>query len=400
MFCPECGKEVEDNAMFCGECGAPLGGSVDEAEAETVIINTEGQSKQTEQVTFESEPISGGYTNNNPMKSKKSKIPMIIAIVFVAFVVVAATAYAGVTFFKQNNVENKYNLVKSKIESGGVVLSEESGVKLEEANKNIASWNIVTLNRTERQLEDMDDMVDKLATATKDLEDLQEKYDEQKSNESQKNVICDTEREDCENALKKLEEEIDSNQVSSLERKKKDATRALDDYEKAITAAYENNYYHTSRDDSYDNSDDYGDGEQAEVLDYVLNDTDSYQYTQDELDNHFAGLSLTDLEKYALSIIALNEIYARHGMTFERASMQGYFKDTTWYKNKNISQEKISGYLSDVELKNIDKLVKVRQYYWERCNSYSQVNKEKPKADDFTTYEYQEAMEAYTADVN
>lgn len=400
MFCPECGKEIPDDAMFCGECGTPIGRSGDEAEAETVIINEEDNPRQSnEPVVFENKYNNGGYSNNNQIKKNKSKAPVIIAIVLVALVVIAGVAYAGVTLLKKNDVENKYKLVNSKIESGEVVLSEASRAKLEEANKDIASWNIVTLNSTERQLDDMADMVDKLASAIKDMEDLKEKYDEQKNNESQKGVVCDTEREDCNKVLEELEEEIDNNQVTSLERKKKDVEKALDNYEKAIATAYENSYYNTSLGISYDD-DDYQDEGSAEVLDYVFNDTDSYQYTQDELDNHFSGLSLTDLEKYALSIIAINEIYARHGMSFERPSIQGYFKDTDWYKNKNISQENINSHLNNVELKNIDKLVKVRQYYWELCSGYSQVNKEKPKADDFTTTEYQEAIEAYTAEVN
>ena len=25
MYCPNCGKEVEDGALFCGECGAKIG---------------------------------------------------------------------------------------------------------------------------------------------------------------------------------------------------------------------------------------------------------------------------------------------------------------------------------------------------------------------------------------
>ena len=401
MFCPECGKEVADNAMFCGECGTPLGASVDESEAETVIIKEEDNPRQSsEPVVFENEYNNVGYSNNNnQMKKNKSKAPMIIAIVLVAIVVVAGVAYAGVTLMKQKDVENKYKLVNSKIESGEVVLSEASRIKLEEANKDIASWNIVTLNSTERQLDDMSDMVDKLAVSVKDMEDLKEKYDEQKNNEGQKGVSCDTEREACNKALEEFEEEIDNNQVASLERKKKDVEKALDDYENAITTAYENSYYDTSQDNSYD-TDDYQDEEPMEVLDYVFKDTDTHQYTEDAFYDCFSDLPLTDLEKYALSIIAINEIYARHGMTFERPSIQGYFKDTDWYQNRNIAQEDINSHLNNVELKNIDKLVKVRQYYWELCSGYSQVNKEKPKADDFETYEYQEAMEAYTAAVN
>ena len=135
-------------------------------------------------------------------------------------------------------------------------------------------------------------------------------------------------------------------------------------------------------------------------MDYVLSDSDSYQYSQEEVDFYFANLDFTNLEKYALSIIALNEIYARHGMKFERKTIQEYFNDTIWYEDKKIPQEEINSYLSNVELKNIDKLANVRKYYWELCIGYSQVNKEKPKADDFQTYEYQEVMEEYSEEIN
>ena len=370
MFCPECGKEIPDTAMFCGECGAPVREGANETEKETVM---------------------------QKRNHHHGKAPIIIAIVVIALIVAAGAVYVGMTLLKQNNVENKYNLINSKIESGEVVLSEASRSRLEEANKNIASWNLVTLNSTERQLDNMTDMVDKLATATEALEDLKEKYNEQKNNANQKEVICDTEKKDCEEALEALEEEIDNNQVSSLERKKKDVERALDTYEKAVADAYEEAKDNVNRNNIYSP---YYYEEPTKVLDYVMNDSDSYQYTENELYDYFDNLALTDLQKYALSIIAVNEIYARHGMTFERPSIQGYFSSTKWYENKNIPQEKINSHLNNVELKNIDKLVKVRKYYWELCRDYSQVNNEKPKADDFATYEYQDAMEAYTYDVN
>ena len=337
--------------------------------------------------------------NNHPPK-KKSKTPVIITIVIIiAVLVMGAGAYVGFTIMKQKTVENSYESVKRKIETENIVLSDDSKEKLNEANKNIASWNLFTLNGTERQLDELKETVEEIANATDDLKEVQDKFDQLRKDENDKGVYCESEREKAQETLDDLKDSVNSNNVQAIDSKKKDAESALDDYEKAIKKAYDDsqNSDYSNDDDDYDynNYDDEDYSNQiSEVSEYVISDTDSFSYSKNALESFFNDLDLDVKDKYALSIIAVNEIYARYNVTFSTQSLNDYFNTTSWYSGSGKKADSVS--LSDAENKNKDFLSNIRQYYWQECHDQGLVSSSKPDAKDFTATEYKEVMVRYT----
>ena len=52
MFCPNCGKEIEDGAKFCGECGAAIEASAAEVVPSSEALNSESASREEAELTF------------------------------------------------------------------------------------------------------------------------------------------------------------------------------------------------------------------------------------------------------------------------------------------------------------------------------------------------------------
>lgn len=359
-------------------------------------FNDYNQGTEYSQNNYSQNNVSGNGGSGKPPK-KKSKAGLITTLIILAVVVIGAIAYVGVTAMKQKSVENDYESVKRKINTENIVLSDDSKKKLNEVNKNIASWNIFTLKGTERQLEELSETVDKVSEATDDLKEVQSKFDELKKEESEKGVYCDNERDKVQETLDDLKESVDSNNVQATDAKKKDVESALESFEDAIDKAYEEHQNNQSNYYSYDNySNDTNDDTNinTEVAKFVLADSDTVQYSENEMEEFFANLDLNADETYALSIIALNEIYARHGMTFKTESLLNYFEGTDWYDNKGLSQGDIS--LSDVERKNAENLDSIRSEYWGMCKRTGLLETDKPSAADFSTSAYNNAMEKYS----
>lgn len=359
-------------------------------------FNDYNQGTDYNQNDYSQKNVSGNGGSGKPAK-KKSKAGLITTLIILAVVVIGAIAYVGVTAMKQKIVENDYESVKRKINTENIVLSDDSKEKLNEANKNIASWNIFTLNGTERQLEELSETVDKVSEATDNLKEVQSKFDELKKEESEKGVYCNNERDKVQETLDDLKESINSNNVQATDTKKKDVESALKSFEDAIDKAYEEHQNNQSNDYSYNNySNDSNDdtNQSTEVVKFVLADSDTVQYSENELEEFFADLDLNADETYALSIIALNEIYARHGMTFKTESLLNYFEGTDWYDNKGLSQGDIS--LSDVERKNAENLDSIRFEYWQMCKRTGLLETDKPSAADFSTSAYNNVMEKYS----
>jgi Tfp pilus assembly protein PilN len=394
MFCPECGTKVVDEALFCGNCGA----SLKKNSNVPVKKNSDAPLKKSSNAPVKEKPSEDTAAKESqdvgaPLKSKGDKShrqkkksgSILIPVIIIAVIVVLAAVYVAVAVVFQKNIDSTSKSVSNKLLSREIELSEDNKNEYDKASKASYSWNIIELSDANNEMKDIEELVEKLVKAKDNYDEYEKDYEDLKIEETEKSVSCDSQKEYCKQALEDLKDCIDSNVLLELNDKTEAVKNALDDYEDAIIEAYENGYTH-----KYAETDD---SDEVEIADYVFEDSDSKLYTQSEVNSFFEDLELTKLEKYALSIIAINEIYARHGMTFERPTIQKYFNNTEWYENKNIPQEKINSKLSDTELKNIDKMAVARKYYWEKCQDYSQVNTEKPKADDFSADEYEEVME-------
>lgn len=85
--------------------------------------------------------------------------------------------------------------------------------------------------------------------------------------------------------------------------------------------------------------------------DFVLPDSNTRVYSVSELRG--MGLSKPQLR------IARNEIYARHGRSFDDAGLQSYFDSKSWYTRRYDPDRFDEGQLSGTERTNIDNIKKV-----------------------------------------
>lgn len=78
---------------------------------------------------------------------------------------------------------------------------------------------------------------------------------------------------------------------------------------------------------------------------YIISDSSSRLISESELQ----GMSVRDLRR------ARNEIYARHGRTFNDDSLQSYFNSCSWYKpNSNYNYANENANLNEIEKQNIN----------------------------------------------
>lgn len=93
---------------------------------------------------------------------------------------------------------------------------------------------------------------------------------------------------------------------------------------------------------------------------YVLPDSATHLYMGDEL------AAMSDWELY----IARNEIFARHGRTFQKEDLQGYFDGQEWYEPRYSPDEfdaMVDTLLNDTERANASTILSIEQ---ERGSAY------------------------------
>lgn len=78
--------------------------------------------------------------------------------------------------------------------------------------------------------------------------------------------------------------------------------------------------------------------------DYIIPDSGTRLLTKDDI----AGLTKEQLA------LARNEIYARHGRTFQMAEFRDYFIKKSWYnENSNYNYDNEGSNLNEIEAKNV-----------------------------------------------
>lgn len=100
-----------------------------------------------------------------------------------------------------------------------------------------------------------------------------------------------------------------------------------------------------------DDEDDYDDDEDDYDDDYILPTSDSEYLTRSDVED----LSQTE------NRLAINEIYARHGYTYQTEDLKEYFEDKSWYhSNPDINQSTWNdSMLNNYERENINLLTTV-----------------------------------------
>lgn len=112
-----------------------------------------------------------------------------------------------------------------------------------------------------------------------------------------------------------------------------------DDYE------YDEDLYTDEDDDDYD-EDSYTDEDDDSDKDYILADSS---------DKSISKSDIKSLSNYDLRI-AINEIYARHGYTFQAADLNDYFNNKDWYEPDSSLTDMNDVKISKIEKKNLDKM--------------------------------------------
>lgn len=116
MFCPKCGKQLEDGAAFCGNCGAKLDIQPNvQAQPQTQIVTpvpqpAQAQPAQTQQV--QSQPA-----QQPPRKKKKAWIPITAAIATVC------VAGGGIGYYLYANSPSR--LYKAAMSEANALLDEK-----------------------------------------------------------------------------------------------------------------------------------------------------------------------------------------------------------------------------------------------------------------------------------
>lgn len=117
-----------------------------------------------------------------------------------------------------------------------------------------------------------------------------------------------------------------------------------DDYE------YDEDLY-TDEDDDYD-EDSYTDEDDDSEAD---EDSDKDYILADSSDKSISKSDIKSLSNYDLRI-AINEIYARHGYTFQAADLNDYFNNKDWYEPDSSLTDMNDVKISKIEKKNLDKM--------------------------------------------
>ena len=164
MFCPNCGKEIEDDSLFCNKCGSKI------LNEEIKIDNKQEEVKLNEDVEQDDKKLS--KTNSEPQKEVNfnkivqvhKKLKLIIGIVFVLLILIFSITY-GYKYHQNIQVQNKENAIKIDIKN-----------KIVEADKIAQSGKYLDAFGSLRKIQVSYDL-SKYPTMSKEIELKQKEYD-------------------------------------------------------------------------------------------------------------------------------------------------------------------------------------------------------------------------------
>lgn len=331
MFCTQCGKEFEEENLFCPFCGAPvedveadLKGLTPEEAAEwraSERDHEEGQAVETPKSTriVKKNKKQKSVTNKKkkqPKKTKKSsKKPILIAVI-IAFVLIGG-GVGGYFFYQAHQsveidlcdlmTEPEFEGDNGKGTVGNSVIIDEDKVD-----------DVVEQFKNEEKQSKVKGFLSTVAYTVTPANDLKN---------GDKIRIIATYNEELEKVLK-------------LELTGRETTITV----KGLKQSHDSNSNNSSS--LYENSADW----KLYTEDFI------FPYSSDEY------LNESDVSAYSKEDIqwAINEIYARHGYIFDMEPYQSYFSNCLWYTPKYTRDQFDSSWLNTYESDNIKFLSKYR----------------------------------------
>ena len=347
MICPNCGKEIEDNGKFCGYCGYKL---VQDATPvipkKEPVKNTKKPNKKTIAIALVVAAIIGGALF---VKNKKS------SYVFgtdedkdVQILKSSAKdedyplyySYDKYKSFwepyveKTDNTDRYDSLGKASFSSSIIYImnhQKSSNCKSINSNIKVYSNSIILIQSDEK-----DQKYNRNYYIANGSLKYAYIYDPDNSDDWYKLCYYD------DGVLCRYETPDKTYKYSDITPSKWGCFA----YEEA-TDIYNDYIY-----DSYDDDEDYGDDyDEYEDEDYILPTSDSEYLTRSDVED------LSQEENR----LAINEIYARHGYTYQTEDLKEYFEDKSWYhSNPDINQSTWNdSMLNNYERENINLLTTV-----------------------------------------
>lgn len=352
MICPNCGKEIEDNGKFCGYCGYKL------VQDATPVIPKK-------------EPVK----NTKKPNKKAIAIALVVAAIIggALFVKNKKSSYAfgtdkdkDVEILKSSAKDEDYPLYFSydKYKSFWEPYNKklESSKKYDKLSTKEIDSEIADLNLSDYDYKSVNSNIRKYTNSIEYFENIISVKPDEKNQKYKRNYyftdgslnyayIYDPDNSDDWYKLYYDDDVLYCYKTPDKTYKYSDITPTkwgCFAYEEAIDL--HNDYIYDSYDD--DDDEDYDDDyDEYEDEDYILPTSDSEYLTRSDVE---------DLSKEE-NRLAINEIYARHGYTYQTEDLKEYFEDKSWYESDpDVNQSTWNdSMLNNYERENINLLTTV-----------------------------------------
>lgn len=306
-FCPNCGTKIEDGELFCSGCGARQGAEV-----------VSGQEEDLAELQGEVWPEGEAEQPFVPYKKKGSGVVTILIFLLIALLIVGGIAFAGYKLYQKFT---NPQVAMESLEEIGEAFEEELNKEEEIDLSN------VDINAVDDDFCILEGKIKKADNGTSVLEW-----------EDEISIYALDEMGDPVLAEDVTEIYVDDTWIDY------EIMESVSTNDKVQVEGYLyiiGNSIYIEAETLYDE-----DGEEitADVLsnDYVIPHSDTVLLTNSDV----AGLSLQEIN------YAKNEIYARHGRRFKSQELQNYFNSKSWYNGTIAPENFTNSMLSSVEQKN------------------------------------------------
>ena len=418
MYCPNCGAELEDDALFCTSCGTKLD-AWDTTNEETSCLNDEFKQRQ---------PLEGGPSGANvrPAKGKgrdqgyrapaadivkgsagaqpkKKKTGLIVMIVVIAVLCVAIIAGAVIFVVMQRQKNQKISDFQGVVDSFEEMLENSNYSSIEdEVNELMQRCEQAIEDKSVKNIEDLEEKIADIRARLGDisakigsLEELKESY---QSLIDEKYYVPEELQQYVDDMFANLQTAIDNGAADQLDNMKaqmeemlqgiadkdmelinslKSAIEGLDvsaanEDERASLENYANELQQLIDSQQFkqaiEKAQAYQEFANQVVENIVTRQKESEEESRRESEEQAAkndyicpesnSRYLTESDLAGLSdwelLIARNEIYARHGRKFNDPDIRAYFESKSWYNGTVDPDHFSTSVFNTYELKNIE----------------------------------------------
>ena len=363
-YCENCGAEIADDDVFCGECGTSI-----EKKDEKKVTET------TRETIPQESNINSKEKNSSSNPTEKPRSNMVI-IGIIAIVAIGIVCFIFKSVSTKNNVETIEETAETDIQSITDINDPGAiGVKSDKSTEE--PQNEVEKEKTSESVKNQDEGV-----STEEKESAADVEEQQ-----EKEII--EERFDWESALQGGDKGwlcITDDFVTDLEKHnyyvRFDGRVTLDDGNiyhqysfgddeplyfvgenvKKVWKYYDYGYDLIVGDDTETNNNAGGTSEYLfENSDSVKLDDDMWLNVWDDVIVMEEKQGLTLPSGKPLSQMVINEIYARHGYIFKSKELQEFFEERSWYNPVTNDMSQIDNELNDIEKYNISFLKQAKE---------------------------------------